>query len=83
MKKVKVNPRLSFFQTLLGACLKAIGPLVPEKVFKVIYLFIYLFFFFYHMWAWWSSWSCESDAVNKLPFPLSMEDPYKILLWLA
>ena len=41
MKKVKVNPRLLFFQILLGQCPKAIGPLVPEKIFKVFF-FLFL-----------------------------------------
>ena len=23
---------------------------------------------FYHIWAWWSSWSCNQDHLNKLSF---------------
>ena len=32
---------------------------------------------FYHIWAWWPSWSCDPDAVNKLSFPLPKEAPHK------
>ena len=46
---------------------------------------------FYHIWAWRPSWSCDpdavnkrdSDAVNKLSFPLPKEAPHKIWLWSA
>ena len=38
---------------------------------------------FYHIWAWQPSWLCDPDAVNKLPFPLSIEDQYEIWLQLA
>ena len=38
---------------------------------------------FYHIWAWQPSWSCDSDAANKLSFPLSKEAPHKIWLWSA
>ena len=24
---------------------------------------------FYHIWAWGPSWSCDSDAANKISFP--------------
>ena len=33
---------------------------------------------FYHIWAWWPSWSCDLDAVNKLSFPLTIEATHKI-----
>ena len=32
-----------------------IGPPVLEKIFKG----------FYHIWAWWPSWSCDQDHVNR------------------
>ena len=24
---------------------------------------------FYHIWAWWPSWLCDQDHVNKFSFP--------------
>ena len=35
---------------------------------------------FYHIWAWRPSWSCDSDAANKILFPLPKEAPHKIWL---
>ena len=35
---------------------------------------------FYHIWVWRQSWSCDSDAANKLLFSLPKEAPYKIWL---
>ena len=32
------------------------------------------------IWAWWPSWSCDPDAVNKLLFPLPKEVTHKIWL---
>ena len=80
-KKVKVNLRLYFLQTLLGSCPlccipspSANGPLVPEeKILKC----------FYHIWAWRLSWSCDLDAANKFSFSRLTEVPYKIWLWSA
>ena len=43
-----------------------------EEEFRVI---------FYHIWAWQPSGSCDADAANKLPFLLSIENPYEIWLW--
>ena len=37
-----------------------------------------LFKCFYHIWAWQPSGSCDPDAANKLPFPISIEDLYEI-----
>ena len=34
---------------------------------------------FYHIWAWQPSWSCDSDAANKLSFPLPKEALHTIL----
>ena len=28
---------------------------------------------FYHIWAWWPSWSCDQDRLNKLWFPHHMK----------
>ena len=77
VKKVKVNPRLSLFQTLLGPCPKCctpnpreIGPLVPEK--KILKDFYHNF-----IWTWLPSWSCDPYAVNKLSFPLPYEASLK------
>ena len=38
---------------------------------------------FYHIWAWWPSWSCDPDALNKLSFPRTMEALHEIWLPLA
>ena len=35
---------------------------------------------FYHIWAWWPSWSCDINSLNKLSFPHPKETPYKIWL---
>ena len=35
---------------------------------------------FDHIWAWRPSWSCDTDAVNKISFPLPKEAPHKIWL---
>ena len=35
---------------------------------------------FYHTWAWRPSWSCDTDAANKISFPLTKEAPHKIWL---
>ena len=51
------------------ASLVEIGPLVQEK--KILKGF-------YHIWAWWPSWSCDTDAAYKLLFPLPKEAPHKI-----
>ena len=42
-----------------------IGRLVPEKK---------IFEEFYHIWTWRPYWSCDSDAANKLPFPLHTQN---------
>ena len=36
--------------------------------------------FFYHIWAWWPSWSCDLDRLNKLSFPWPKEAPHEIWL---
>ena len=36
-----------------------------------------------YIWAWWPSWSCDQDSLNKLSFPHPREAPYEIWLWLA
>ena len=33
---------------------------------------------FYYIWAWWPSWSCDLDHLNKLSFPLTKEAPNEI-----
>ena len=35
---------------------------------------------FYHIWAWWPSWSCDQDHLNKLSLPHPIEAPYEIRL---
>ena len=35
---------------------------------------------FYHIWAWWPSWSCDQDQLNKLSLPHPVETPYEIWL---
>ena len=37
---------------------KVISHSIPETIFKG----------FYHIWAWWPSWSCEPEFINKLLF---------------
>ena len=75
MKKVKVNPRSSFEQILLGpspqCCIpspKVIGPLVPEKK------------GFHHGGH---LGHVTQTPPNKLSFPRPMEAPYEIWLWLV
>ena len=36
--------------------------------------------FFCHIWAWWPSWSCDTDAVSILLLALPMEIPQIISL---
>ena len=50
---------------------KVIGLLIPEKK---------TFNGFYHIWAWWPSWSCNLDNLNKLLFPHCKEAPHEIWL---
>ena len=38
---------------------------------------------FYYIWAWRSSWSCDSDPLNKFLFPRPMKALHEIWLWLA
>ena len=38
---------------------------------------------FYHIWAWWPSWSCDQDHLNKLLFSCPKESPYEIWVQLA
>ena len=33
---------------------------------------------FCHIWAWWPSWSCDLDCLNKLLFPSPKEAPYEL-----
>ena len=55
-----------------------IGPLVPEeKIFQGTIAFL---LFLYHILAWRPSWSCDTDAVNKLSFYLPIESSHKIWL---
>ena len=73
-KKVKVNPRLSFFQTLLGPlpndAYQAPRPIGSgDGSLKG----------FYHNWPKQASWSCDPDVVNKLLFSLPIKAPYEIL----
>ena len=79
VKKVKVNPASSFEQTMMGwspGCympsfvVLVIGISNPEKIFEG----------FLPLWAWWPSWSCDTDAANKRSFPLPKEALPKIWL---
>ena len=81
VKKGKVNPKLSLFQTLLGPCTQChipsprpIGSLVPSGGFLKG---------FYHSWVWRLSWSCDPNAARTLSSPQSNEPPCEIWLWLA
>ena len=47
-----------------------IGSPVPEKIFER---------FLPYIMAWRPSWSCDSDAANKLSFPQPKEAPHKNL----
>ena len=38
---------------------------------------------FSHIWAWRPSLSCNPDFTSKLSFPLPIDAPHKISLWLA
>ena len=38
---------------------------------------------FNHLWAWWPSWSCDQDHLNKLLFLHPKESPYEIWVKLA
>ena len=77
VKYVKVTPRSSFLQTMMGMSPQCyipnfveICPPVPEKIFEG----------FYHIWAWRPSWSCDLDHLYKRWFPLPKEAPHKIWL---
>ena len=63
VKKVNVIPGSSFEQTMMvwsprcyiPSFMKIGQPALEKKNFKG----------FYHIWAWWQSWSCDQDHVNK------------------
>ena len=58
-------------QSSLCCALHVIGLQIPEeKIFKG----------FYHIWAWWTSWSCDPNNLNKLSLPHPKETPHKIWL---
>ena len=80
-KKVTVNPVLSFFKLY-----RAYVPKAAYQVPGTLALWFRRTRFlkcFYRIWAWWSSWSCDLDAMNKFSFLLSIEAPYEIWLWLV
>ena len=82
-KKSKMYLGSSFEKTSLGSTQ------VPNAVYQVSILLAIRFWrrlnfnVFYHIWAWWPSWSCDQDHLNKLSFPHPIKGPHEICLQLA